>query len=100
MDDTVKGFIAMMDSEDAIMGPTNIGNPGERTMLDIAEAVLRLTGGSSKLVFRPLPLDDPKRRCPDISKAEREIGWKPQIALEDGLKKTVEYFKQWETGEK
>lgn len=100
VDDTVKGFIAMMDSEDAIMGPTNIGNPGERTMLDIAEAVLRLTGGSSKLVFRPLPLDDPKRRCPDISKAEREIGWKPQIALEDGLKKTVEYFKQWETGEK
>lgn len=96
VDDTVKGFIAMMESSDEVTGPINIGNPGERTMIDIAQEVLRLTGSKSKLVFEPLPQDDPKRRCPDITKAEREIGWKPVVGLEEGLEKTVEYFKAWE----
>lgn len=95
VDDTVRGFINMMDSGDEVTGPINIGNPGERTMLEIAQIILRLTGSKSKLVFRPLPQDDPKRRCPDITLAKEQIGWQPTVGLEEGLEKTVEYFKEW-----
>ena len=82
-----------MDSSDDITGPVNIGNPGEFTMLELAHTVIDLTGSSSKIVFMPLPGDDPKQRRPDISLANKLFGWKPEIMLEEGLKKTISYFK-------
>ena len=93
VDDLVEGMIRMMDSRDDFEGPVNIGNPNEFTMLELAEKVLEITGSKSKLVFLPLPADDPTQRKPDISLAKKELnGWKPKIQLEDGLKKTIEYF--------
>ena len=82
-----------MENENFI-GPVNLGNPGEFTMLELAEKVIRLTGSKSKLVFMPLPADDPTQRKPDISLAKEKLKWKPTIALEDGLKETIEYFKR------
>ena len=82
-----------MENEDFI-GPVNLGNPGEFTMLELAEKVIRLTGSKSKMVFMPLPADDPTQRKPDISLAKEKLNWEPTIALEDGLKETIEYFKR------
>jgi len=92
VDDLISGLIGFMDQEQTI-GPINLGNPIETTMLQLAETVLRLTNSSSKLVFHPLPLDDPKQRCPDVSKATELLGWQPKVCLEDGLRETISYFR-------
>ena len=89
--DLVCGMIAMMDGD--VTGPVNFGNPREMTIKEIAEMVLSLTGSSSKLVYQPLPQDDPCKRKPDISCAMNTLGWKPEIALEDGLQRTIDYFR-------
>jgi UDP-glucuronate decarboxylase len=94
VDDLIAGMLAMMDSERGFFGPVNIGNPGEFTMRELAEKVLRLTGSKSKLVNKPLPPDDPKQRKPDIALAGSRLGWTPRVALEDGLKETIAYFKK------
>ena len=93
VDDLVDGMIRLMESEDGFTGPCNIGNPGEFTMLELAEKVIELTGSKSKITFEPLPQDDPKQRRPDISLAKEKLNWQPKIALEEGLRKTIEYFK-------
>jgi UDP-glucuronate decarboxylase len=93
IDDLVEGMICMMNTGDDFTGPVNIGNPGEFSMLELAGEVIRLTGSKSKIIFEPLPQDDPKQRKPDISLAfEKLDGWKPQVNLETGLKNTIEYF--------
>jgi len=92
-DDLVEGFIRLMNADDTVTGPVNIGNPGEFTMLELAERVLRLTGSQSKLIHFPLPEDDPKQRRPDIAKAKELLGWAPTVALEEGLARTIAYFK-------
>jgi UDP-glucuronate decarboxylase len=93
VDDLVEALVRMMDTPPSFTGPMNIGNPGEFTMIELAEMVLSLTGSRSKLNFQPLPSDDPKQRQPDIGLAKATIGWEPQVALEDGLKETVAYFR-------
>lgn len=90
--DLIDGFIKMMHTGPEVTGPINLGNPGEFTMIELAEKVIKLTGSKSKLVFKPLPKDDPVRRKPDISKAEKILNWHPTVPLEEGLKKTIEYF--------
>ena len=87
-------MMRMMDSPAEFIGPVNIGNPGEFTMLELAEAILKLSGSKSKLIFEPLPADDPKQRQPDIALAKAKLGWQPKVALEDGLKETIAYFRQ------
>jgi UDP-glucuronate decarboxylase len=91
-DDTIELFLRLMDSPNDFVGPVNVGNPHEITMITLAEEVLRLTGSKSKLINKPLPSDDPTRRCPDISLAKTQLGWEPSIPLTQGLKKTIEYF--------
>lgn len=93
VDDLIDGMVRMMNSRDDFTGPVNLGNPGEFTMKQLAQMVIELTGSSSKLVYMPLPSDDPTQRKPVIDLAERELSWKPAIKLEDGLKKTIEFFK-------
>ena len=93
-DDLVEGFIRLMNADQQIIGPINMGNPGEFTMLELAEKVLRLTGSSSKLIHLPLPQDDPQQRQPDISKAKALLGWSLTVPLEQGLERTIAYFKQ------
>lgn len=93
VDDLVEGFIRFMN-QDEIVGPMNLGNPGEFTMLELAEKVLKQVGGPSKIVHRELPADDPKQRRPDISLAKRVLGWEPQIPLDTGLEKTIAYFRK------
>ncbi len=93
VDDLIRGMIKLMDSSDEITGPVNLGNPGEFTMLELAEKVLAQTGSKSKLVFMPLPGDDPRVRRPDITLAGELLGWKPEIPLDEGLRRTIEYFK-------
>jgi UDP-glucuronate decarboxylase len=92
VDDLIDGFVRLMASADSVTGPINLGNPGEFTMLELAQLVLDGVGSRSKIVHRPLPQDDPKQRRPDISKAQDVLGWAPRVALKDGLKRTVEYF--------
>ena len=92
VDDLIEGMMRLMNKED-FMGPVNIGNPGEFTIKELAEKVISLTGSPSKLIYNPLPSDDPKQRQPDISLASEKLGWKPTVSLEEGLKKTIEYFK-------
>jgi UDP-glucuronate decarboxylase len=92
-DDLIEGFIRLMN-HDQLTGPVNIGNPGEFTMLELAELILKKVGGKSKLTFHPLPGDDPKQRCPDISLASQELGWKPKISLDQGLDPTIAYFRK------
>ena len=94
VDDLIKGMMALMDSSPHITGPINIGNPGEFTIKELAEIILDMTGSKSKIVYKPLPVDDPIQRRPDISKAKIELGWEPSIDLQTGLEKTIEYFKQ------
>jgi UDP-glucuronate decarboxylase len=93
-DDLVEGFIRLMQSSAAITGPINLGNPGEFTMLELAEEILSITESSSKIVFEPLPQDDPQQRRPDITLAKEHLNWEPKIALREGLTKTIAYFDQ------
>jgi UDP-glucuronate decarboxylase len=92
VDDLIEGFVRLMN-QNAVTGPINIGNPGEFTMLQLAELALKLTGSKSKIVHRPLPGDDPKQRRPDITLAKKHLGWEPSVPLEEGLKRTIAYFK-------
>ncbi len=92
VDDLIEAFVRMM-YQDEFIGPVNIGNPGEFTMLELAHAVLEQTGSKSKIVYQPLPGDDPKMRRPDITLAKKTLGWEPKVNLFDGLQKTIEYFK-------
>ena len=93
VDDLIEGFLRLMGTKAGITGPINIGNPGEFTMIELAEKVIRLTGSKSKLAFLPLPQDDPKQRKPDISLAQSELGWSPKVDLEEGLKRTIAFFR-------
>ena len=94
VDDLVEAMIRMMNSRDGFTGPVNLGNPGEFTMLELAKKVIELTGSKSKIIYLPLPQDDPTQRKPVIDLAKKELGWEPTIPLEEGLKKTIEYFKK------
>jgi UDP-glucuronate decarboxylase len=93
VDDLIDGMIRMMNSREDFTGPVNIGNPGEFTILQLAETVIEMTGSKSKIVFKPLPQDDPLQRKPIIDLAKKELDWKPTIPLEEGLKKTIHYFR-------
>lgn len=94
VDDLVEALVRMMNAPEDFIGPVNIGNPNEFTMLELAEQVLRLTSSKSKIVFEPLPQDDPKQRQPDIALAKKQLAWSPTVCLEDGLKETIRYFKE------
>jgi UDP-glucuronate decarboxylase len=93
VDDLIDAMMLLMATEDEVVGPINLGNPGEFTMFELAEKVIQLTGSNSQILQQPLPADDPQQRRPDISKAKAELGWEPKINLEQGLVKTIEYFK-------
>ena len=94
--DLVVGLEAMMQTPDSVTGPVNLGNPGEFTVRELAETIIRITGSKSKIVYKPLPQDDPARRKPDVSLARELLGWTPGIALEDGLRQTIDYFRNLE----
>jgi UDP-glucuronate decarboxylase len=94
VDDLLDGMMRMMNSEAGFPGPVNIGNPSEFTILELAELVIRLTASKSRIVYRPLPQDDPKQRQPDISLARARLDWSPRVSLEDGLKETIAYFQR------
>jgi UDP-glucuronate decarboxylase len=93
VDDLIEGFLRFME-QDSSVGPMNLGNPGEFTMLELAELVLKKVGGPSRITHKPLPSDDPKQRRPDISLARKALAWEPNVPLEDGLEKTIAYFRQ------
>lgn len=95
VDDLIEGFVRMMASNKDVTGPVNMGNPGEFTIKELAETILKMVGGKSKLVFKPLPQDDPRQRQPDITQAKATLGWEPQVKLETGLEKTIEYFRNF-----
>ncbi len=90
--DLIEGWIRLMATDDDVTGPINLGNPGEFTMIELAENVIELTDSKSKLIFEPLPADDPKQRKPDITLAKEKLGWEPTVPLREGLQKTIEYF--------
>jgi UDP-glucuronate decarboxylase len=92
VDDLIDGMIRFMDTGEEHVGPLNLGNPGEFTIRELAEAVIRLTGSKSKLVHEPLPADDPKQRRPDITRARELLDWQPAVQLEEGLTRTIAYF--------
>jgi len=96
VDDLLEGMIRLMNSREDFIGPVNVGNPNEFTIKELAEKVIKLTGSKSKLIYQPLPSDDPLQRQPNISLAKKELGWEPKIQLEKGLMKTIEYFKSIE----
>mgnify|MGYP000858362938 CR=1 FL=1 len=98
-DDMVDGFIRMMENEEGFIGPVNLGNQGEYTIRQLAETVLELTCSKSKIVYRDLPADDPKRRRPDISLAREKLGWQPTVSLADGLAKTIQWFQSIDIGD-
>jgi len=93
VDDMIEAFVRMMDTEKGFTGPVNVGNPVEHTMIELAEKVLQLVGGRSKLVFKPLPEDDPRQRQPDISLARAKLGWEPKVSIDEGLRETIAYFR-------
>lgn len=93
VDDLVEGMIRLMNSRDGFTGPVNVGNPNEFTILELAQKVIELTGSKSKIIYQPLPSDDPMQRQPDISLAKKELDWSPKVQLDAGLIKTIEYFK-------
>ena len=95
VDDLIDAMVKMMNSEQGFTGPVNIGNPGEFTMLQLAETVLKLSGSKSKIIYQPLPSDDPKQRQPNIELAKAKLGWEPKVNLEDGLKETIAYFRNF-----
>jgi UDP-glucuronate decarboxylase len=92
VDDLIEGFIRLFNSPDDVTGPINLGNPGEFTILELAEKIIALTGSKSEIIFNPLPEDDPRQRRPDITIANQVLDWKPEVPLDEGLKKTVAYF--------
>jgi UDP-glucuronate decarboxylase len=92
VDDLIEAFVLLMDSPDEVTGQVNFGNPGEFTILELAEKVIKMTGSRSRIVFNPLPVDDPKQRCPDISLAKTTLGWEPKIGMDIGLVQTIKYF--------
>jgi UDP-glucuronate decarboxylase len=92
-DDLIEGMVRLMNTPDEITGPVNIGNPGEFTILELAQKVIKLTGSSSKIIYQPLPQDDPMQRQPDITRAKELLEWEPRVALDEGLKRTIEYFR-------
>ena len=94
VDDLIDGLIRLMDTPDDFTGPVNLGNPGEFTILELAQKVIAQTGSKSNLVFKPLPSDDPVQRCPDIDLARGKLGWMPRVQLDQGLQKTIDYFHQ------
>lgn len=95
VDDLIDGLIRLMETPDDITGPINIGNPDEFTILELAEKIIQLTGSTSEIVYRPLPQDDPMQRRPDVTLAKEQLDWEPKLKLEDGLQKTIEYFRQF-----
>jgi len=92
VDDLIEAFVRLMDTEDDFAGPVNTGNPGEFTIKELAEKVIKLTGSSSQIIYEPLPSDDPMQRQPDITLAKEKLGWEPSVKLEDGLVRTIPYF--------
>lgn len=94
VDDLIDGLIKMMNTEKGFTGPVNLGNPEEISILELAKKIIELTNSKSEIVYKPLPEDDPKRRKPDISLAKSKLNWEPKVKLEDGLKKTIDYFKK------
>ena len=92
VDDLIEGMIKMMSTPDNFIGPVNIGNPNEFTILELAQTIIKITNSKSKLIFKPLPKDDPQQRRPDIALAKEKLDWSPKIELEEGLKKTIDYF--------
>ncbi|GAA4010243.1 SDR family oxidoreductase [Sphingomonas humi] len=95
VDDLINGFIKLMDSPAELTGPVNIGNPSEFTMIELAEMAIRLTGSTSQIIRMPLPADDPKQRQPDITQAREKLGWEPTVPLEQGLARTIDYFRRF-----
>jgi UDP-glucuronate decarboxylase len=93
VDDLIEGFIRMMAASDDFTGPVNLGNPNEFSILELAERVIALTGSTARIVYQPLPEDDPLQRQPNITLAKEQLGWEPKIQLEEGLKRTIDYFK-------
>ena len=94
IDDLVEGIIRMMNSGSHFMGPVNLGNPLELSILELAKKIIKLTASKSKIIYKTLPEDDPKQRQPDIELAKKELNWEPQIQINEGLKKTITYFKE------
>lgn len=94
VDDMIEGLIKLMKSPENFTGPINLGNPKEISILELAEKIIKLSGSSSNIVFRPLPQDDPKQRCPDISLAKEKLNWEPMVAFDEGLMRTIEYFEE------
>jgi UDP-glucuronate decarboxylase len=92
VDDLIDGFVRLMATQDDVTGPINLGNPVEMTVADLARRVVALTGSRSKIEYRPLPVDDPTQRCPDIGRAKQLLGWEPKVPLDPGLKRTIDYF--------
>ena len=93
--DLIEGMLRVMATGDDFTGPVNLGNPGEFTMLELAEKVIQKIGGKSKIVFRPLPSDDPKMRRPDITVAKRVLDWEPKVKLDEGLDHIIQYFREY-----
>jgi UDP-glucuronate decarboxylase len=93
VDDLVEGITRLMLTDEACTGPINLGNSSEFTILELAEKVISFTGSRSKLIYKPLPQDDPRQRQPDLAKAKQHLGWEPKVTLADGLKETIAYFK-------
>ncbi len=93
VDDMINGLVGMMNGPEGFVGPVNLGNPSEYRILELAQLIIRLTGSGSKIIFQPLPMDDPKRRRPDIGLAREKLGWEPRADVEEGLKKTIDYFR-------
>jgi dTDP-glucose 4,6-dehydratase len=94
VDDLIDGFIKFMDTDNSVIGPMNLGNPGEFTIKELAEMVVKMTGSKSEIIYKPLPQDDPLQRKPDISFAQKTLNWQPKIQLEKGLEKTIGYFRE------
>ncbi len=94
VDDLIRAFVLMMDSSPDVTGPINVGNPAEFTMMELADKILTKVGGRSRIIFKPLPSDDPRQRQPDISKAQSVLGWRPTVSLDDGLEPTIDYFRR------
>ncbi len=93
VDDMTEGLLRMMNGPDDLIGPINLGNPDECSILQLAEMIIRMTGSRSKIIFKPLPQDDPIRRCPDITLAKERLNWEPTVELEEGIRRTIEYFR-------
>jgi UDP-glucuronate decarboxylase len=96
VDDLIEGLVRLMNTDDTVTGPINIGNPREMTIRDLAERAVAMSGSSSSIVYTPLPTDDPKQRQPDITRARTTLGWEPKVTLEEGMQRTIDYFRQLE----